>query len=71
MVEEILRTGSRDAAHIERMLDGLLDFCDHELVLSMYRQLCRHYWSINPTATTNYVHAYRDRWRRDEDGGKG
>ncbi|MFT3777603.1 MAG: hypothetical protein QM772_04855 [Ottowia sp.] len=68
VVEEILRTSSRDAAHIERTLDGLLDFCGHELVLSMYRQLCRHYWAINPTATADYVHAYRDRWGGADDG---
>ena len=27
IVEEILRTGSRDVRHIEWALDGLLDFC--------------------------------------------
>jgi hypothetical protein len=70
VVEEILRTGSRDAAHIERTLDGLLDFCGHEPVLAMYRQLCRHYRAIDPTATTAYVHAYRERWGSEEDGGE-
>ena len=43
VVDEILRTGSRDARYIERTLDGLLDFCGHEPVLAMYKQLCRHY----------------------------
>lgn len=71
VVEEILRTGSRNAAHIERTLDGLLDFCGHEPVLAMYRQLCRHYWGIDPTATAEYVRAYRDRWESEEDGGEG
>jgi len=71
VVEEILRTGSRDAAHIERTLDGLLDFGSHEPVLAMYRQLCRHYWEIDPTATADYVHAYRERWWSEEDGGEG
>jgi hypothetical protein len=27
IVEEILRTGTRDVGHIEWALDGLLDFC--------------------------------------------
>ena len=40
VVDDILRTGSRDAQHIERTLDGLLDFCGHEPVVQMYRQLC-------------------------------
>jgi hypothetical protein len=70
VVDEILRTGSHDAAQIERTLDGLLDFCGHEPVLAMYRQLCRHYWAIDPAATADYVRAYRDRWGNDEDGGE-
>jgi hypothetical protein len=71
VVEEILRTGSRNAADIERTLDGLLDFGGHESVLAMYRQLCRHYWAIDPTATADYVRAYRERWGSEEDGGEG
>jgi hypothetical protein len=71
VVEEILRTGSRNAAHIERTLDGLLDFGGHEPVLAMYRQMCRHYWAIDPTATVDYVRAYRERWGSEEDGGGG
>jgi hypothetical protein len=71
VVDEVLRTGSRDAAHIERTLDGLLDFCGHESVIAMYRQLCRHYWAIDQAATADYVRAYRDRWGSEEDGGEG
>jgi hypothetical protein len=67
VVDQILRTGSRDAAHIERILDGLLDFCGHEPVLVLYRQLCRHYWTIDPAATAEYISAYRERWEGAED----
>lgn len=70
VVDEILRTGNRNATHIERTLDGLLDFCGHASVLAMYRQLCRHYWAIAPTATADYVHAYRERWGSEEGGGE-
>jgi hypothetical protein len=70
VVAEILRSGSRDAAQIERTLDGLLDFCGDESVLAMYRQLCRHYWAIDPTATTHCVDAYRDYWGPEEDAGE-
>lgn len=48
VVDEILRTGSRDTNHIERTLDGMLDFCDHDAVLAMYKALCRHYAAIDP-----------------------
>ncbi len=68
MVDDILRTGSRDAQRIEHTLGGLLDFCGHEPVVLMYRQLCRHYWQLDPAATAFYINAYRERWDSDEPG---
>ena len=68
VVDDILRTGSRDAQHIEHTLDGLLDFCGHAPVVLMYRQLCRYYWLIDHAATAHYILAYRERWDSDEQG---
>jgi hypothetical protein len=70
VVDDIVRSGSRDAQHIERTLDGLLDFCGHEPVVLMYRELCRHYWQIDPAATSFYINAYRERWDGEEQGGQ-
>jgi hypothetical protein len=69
LVDDILRSRSQDIAHIERTLDGLLDFCGFEPVLKMYKQLCRHYWDIDPEATAYYVNAYREYWDADEQTG--
>ena len=66
VVDDILQTGSCDAWHIEPTLDGLLDFCGHGPVVLMFRQLCRHYWSIDQAATAFYINAYRERWDSDE-----
>ena len=71
VVDDILRTGSRDAQHIEHTLDGLLDFCGHEPVVLLYRQLCRYYWQLDQTATAFYIKAYRERWDSDEKGDQG
>lgn len=68
VVDDLLRTGSRDVQQIEHTLDGLLDFCGHAPVLAMYRRLCRHYWDIDPAATADYIKAYRDQWDSEEDG---
>lgn len=70
VVDDIVRSGSRDAQHIESTLDGLLDFCGHEPVVLMYRELCRHYWQVDPTATTFYINAYRERWDGEEQGAR-
>ena len=70
IVDDILRTRSRDAQHIEHTLDRLLDFCGHEPVLQLYKKLCRHYWDIDPAATVYYINAYRERWDSDEQEGQ-
>ena len=62
IVEAILRTRSRDVAHIEHTLDHLLDFACHPAGLLLFRRLCRHYWDIDPAATAVYVNIYRKMW---------
>ena len=62
VVEAIISSRSRDVRHIEHTLDSLLSFCDYETALQLYRRLCRHYWDIDPLATAQYVHAYREMW---------
>ncbi len=60
LVEDILRSRSRDTHRIERTLDGLLGFCGHHPILQLYRRLCRYYWDIDPVATADYVRFYRE-----------
>ena len=66
IVERLIRDGCRDAHTIETILDGLLDFCGHASVLALYRKLSRHYYSIDPVATAEYVYACRERWDRPD-----
>ena len=70
VVDDILLTRCRDVRHIEHTLDGLLDFCGYEPVLRMYKNLCRHYWEIDPAATADYINAYREYWDSDAAGGQ-
>jgi hypothetical protein len=57
VVDDVLRSGSRDAARIEHAMDGMLDFCGNAPMLAMYKALCRHYWTIDPEAAVSYVQA--------------
>jgi hypothetical protein len=66
-VDTILRDQCREPRHIERLLDGMLDFCFDDGMLRLYKKLCRYYFKIDPVATTSYVYAYREMW--DEKGG--
>ena len=69
VVDDILRTHSRNTHHIEHTLEGLLHFCGHDPVLQLYKKLCRHYWDIDPAAA-DYVNAYLGYWDSDEPGGQ-
>ena len=62
VVEEIIRLNSRDVRRIEQALDGLRSFADDDPALQLYRRLCRHYFTIDPSAAVHYVHAYREMW---------
>lgn len=66
-VEAILRDQCRDPQHIERLLDGMLDFCFDDEMVRLYKKLCRYYFKIDPVATASYVYAYREMWDEEED----
>ena len=62
LVDDILRTRSRDVRRIEQTLDQLLDLCGYEPALVLYKKLCRHYFEIDPAATVGYINTYREMW---------
>lgn len=62
VVETIIATCCRDARHIEHTLDRLLDIACRPAGLELFKTLCRYYYPIAPTATADYIHAYREMW---------
>jgi hypothetical protein len=66
-VDALLRDKCRDPQHIERLLDGMLDFCFDDEMLLLFKKLCRYYFKIYPVATASYVYAYREMWDEEED----
>ena len=66
-VDALLRDKCRDPQHIERLLDGMLDFCFDDEMLLLFKKLCRYYFKIDPVATASYVYAYREMWDEEED----
>ena len=57
-----IETNEQNVAVIESLLDQLLDICDDDQALRLYRLLCRHYWTISQTNTVFYINAYRSMW---------
>ncbi len=68
LVRDMIRSRTQDQQQIEHMLDRLLDCACIPDGLALFRDLCRHYFSINPAATARYVLAYREMWDSEESG---
>ncbi len=66
IVARYIAENCTDSNQIAYTLDFMLDFCFDEQMLSLYRKLCRHLFSFDPTTAIYYVEAYRERW--DETG---
>jgi len=66
VVKHLIATKSRDPKAIEQTLDRLLDVACCNAGLTLFRRLCRHYWTINPEATASYIYAYRDIWDSED-----
>jgi hypothetical protein len=61
-VDAILQRRDRDSRRIEHQLDHMLGFCCDPDMLLVFKRLCRYYYGIDPQATADYVHAYREMW---------
>ena len=66
-VLRLIHANNTDVDFIESLLDQLLDICDDDQALRLYRLLCRHYWTISQTDTVFYINAYRSMWGSDND----
>ena len=66
-VDSLLQEQSRDTRRIERLLDGMLDFCFDSAMLPLYKKLCRYYFKIDPEATVFYINSYREMWDEEDD----
>lgn len=68
VVQDLVRSRSRDVQRIEHTLDQLLDVACLPEGLALFKTLCRHYWTQDPQATADYVQAYREMWDDEAQG---
>lgn len=66
-VDTVINAKIKDENTIQHLLEGLLDFAYDAQMLGLYKKLCRHYWTINPLATANYVNLYREMWDSEKE----
>ena len=61
-VEWLIKAQIKEEKAVQHLLDGLIDFAHDAQILLLFKKLCRHYWTINPSATADYVNLYREMW---------
>ena len=61
----VARYFAAEQTEIDKLAAILLGFCGNQQSLLLYRRLCRWYSTIDPAATVEYVHAYREMWDSD------
>jgi len=59
LVDSVLRDEISDQRQLERIMDGLLDFCDEERFLQIYKKLCRHIFYRYPQLVGEHVALFR------------
>lgn len=75
-VDRIYLNKVKDEKEIERVIDGLLEYCYDEKILLLFKKICRYYYEINSAVTSEYVNIYRDLWddeyldKEEEEKGK-
>ena len=62
LVNHLINTKSKDIQKIEYTLDLLLDVAWDDRVLSLFKLLCRHLYSINPESAASYVYTWKEMW---------
>jgi hypothetical protein len=66
LVYNIIDNNLKDDNEIQRILDGVLDFCYDEKMLLLYRRLCKYYYDINPIVTIDYIGFYREMYDEED-----
>lgn len=65
-VGQVLNGQISDKQSIERIMDGLLDFCDEERFISIYRQLCRHIYYQYPQLVGEHIALFRAQFETND-----
>lgn len=67
IVQGIIQSGSQNVHEIEHTLGHLFTCAGHPQGLLLFKALCRYYYGIDPAATAQHVHWYRE-WYEDQNG---
>lgn len=67
LVAAVLANQITSEREIEAIMDGLLDFCDDEKFLDLYKKLCRHVYHQYPQLVGEHVNLFRLQFEESTD----
>lgn len=59
MVSSVLNDWITEEKDIEHIMDGLLDYCEDERFLQLYKNLCRHVYNHYPKLVGEHIALFR------------
>lgn len=62
MVNDILNEKITDEQEIACIMDGMLDFCQYNEMLLLFKRLCRGLYLKHPGLVQDYILYYREMW---------
>ena len=65
--DRIINTKSKDINAIEHALDALCEVAFDDEVLTVFKNLCRYYYDIDPQTTAEQIQFYRKMWDNNEE----
>ena len=62
LVGQVLENQIIEERQLEQIMDGLLDFCDEDRFVALYRNLCRHIYPQHPQLVEEHISLFREQF---------
>ena len=62
LVGQVLENQIIEERQLEQIMDGLLDFCDEDRFVALYRTLCRHIYPQHLQLVEEHISLFREQF---------
>ena len=62
LVGQVLENQIIEERPLEQIMDPLLDFCDEDRFVALYRTLCRHIYPQHPQLVEEHISLFREQF---------
>jgi hypothetical protein len=66
LAKEIISGKITDEDEIAHIMDGMLDFCNFDNMLNVYKKVCMSLIHTHPKLAMDYIQAYHETWDSEQ-----